>query len=64
MAYIPSHDTGIRQNYKRVQNNHELTEEQTGINSCFEVDNQMLSTMASRNHGLDLHCSISLTQAL
>lgn len=26
MAYIPRHDTGIRQRYKRVQNNYELTQ--------------------------------------
>ncbi|PXY82985.1 hypothetical protein DKK75_04635 [Bifidobacterium asteroides] len=64
MAYIPRHDTGIRQCYKRVQNNFELTKEQTGINSCIEVDNQMFNTMVSRNPGRDLHCSISLTQAL
>ena len=44
MAYIPRHDTGIRQCYKRVQNNYELTKEQTGINSCIEVSNQMLNT--------------------
>lgn len=64
MAYIPRHDTGIRQRYKRVRNNYELTKEQTGINSCIEVDTQMFNTMVFRNPGRDLHCSISLTQAL
>ena len=64
MAYTPSHDTGIRQCYKRVQNNYELTKEQTGINSCIEMDTQMFNTMVFRNPGRDLHCSISLTQAL